>query len=245
MIQARVANPKQLVHWACVVQASINAQDIVSNKTLNLGSYFGFSCAYNTMIRFVNDWKSDILKNINMGCKQENRIKACLDNNQCNFSKRYQKDGSCSDMLKVTATCIGKCLVTFDVLNKANMEDTVPLTYVNQMVPSPLNMFPYEKYIDSSRDILNCIELVQANNVLSHDEACHIDVIGNRVASYYDVQSYYFWEANSSKVLPIVVGGTGWCRRCVEGRKVRRLYHVSTKGDRRMLSSKKLSIEIS
>lgn len=90
LIQARVANPKQLVHWACVVQASNYAQDLVSNKTLNLGSYFGFSCAYNTMIRFVNDWKGDILANIYMRCKQENRIKACLDNNQRNFlSKRW------------------------------------------------------------------------------------------------------------------------------------------------------------
>jgi hypothetical protein len=92
-------------------------------------------------------------------------------------------------MSKVTATCIGKCLVTFDVLNKADMEATVPLTYVDQLVPMPLNMFPYEKYIDSSKDILNCIALGWANSVLSHDEACHIDVTGNRVASYYDVAS--------------------------------------------------------
>ena len=90
-------------------------------------------------------------------------------------------------MSKVTATCIGKCLVTYDVLNKPDMEATVPLAYVDQLVPLPLNMFPYEKCIDSSQDIFNCISLVWANNVLSHDEACHINVTGNHVASYYDV----------------------------------------------------------
>ena len=46
----------------------------------------------------------------------------------------------------------------------------------------------------------------------------------------YYVQSYDFWVTYIRKVLPKKVGGIGWCRRCVEGRKVRRRYNISRKG---------------
>jgi hypothetical protein len=42
------------------------------------------------------------------------------------------------------------------------------------------------------------------------------------IKNNYYVQSYY-WVTSTSKMVPKIAGGTGWCRRCVEGRKVRRV----------------------
>ena len=43
------------------------------------------------------------------------------------------------------------------------------------------------------------------------------------IKNNYYVQSYYTWVTSTSKMVPKIAGGTGWCRRCVEGRKVRRV----------------------
>jgi hypothetical protein len=53
---------------------------------------------------------------------------------------------------------------------------------------------------------------------------------GRNYPKVIDVQSYDFWVTYIRKVLPKKVGGIGWCRRCVEGRKVRRRYNISRKG---------------
>jgi hypothetical protein len=76
LVQARIANSKQLKHWSSVIQASFYSQDIISNTTHNMGSYFGFSCSYTTLYKLFKEWKGDILANINRRCKEENTIVA-------------------------------------------------------------------------------------------------------------------------------------------------------------------------
>ena len=48
-------------------------------------------------------------------------------------------------MSKVTATVLCEYLVTFDAQKENDMLVNVPITYVDQIVPSPLNMYQYKE----------------------------------------------------------------------------------------------------
>lgn len=50
-----------------------------------------------------------------------------------------------SEMSKVTATVLCEYLVTFDAHKENDMLVNVPITYVDQIVPSPLNMYQYKE----------------------------------------------------------------------------------------------------
>ena len=111
---------------------------------------------------------------------------ATLDNNQKGNPRKFQRFGSRNFYLKVTGRCLHESISfnqTFDISYK------VPITYVDQVIPSAYGMTPFEQvYSTSGDDILTNIA-----NYISGDLPVHlpstdkIDISGSRVSSYINV----------------------------------------------------------
>ena len=188
LVQARIRNSHRLVHWACVITASNYSKKIISNTTNNLGSFFGYSVSYTTFFRMFKEWQDGLRVHINNTCNKETIVWGCIDNNQQTYGKTYQTNGKASTTYKCTASVLKKGLIDDDDIaylhESTNVQ--VPLTYINQVVPSPLKMYHFEN-IQSFPDIFNCI-----NNLPTSVHDFNIDTTGQRVLSYYNIASKCF-----------------------------------------------------
>ena len=88
---------------------------------------------------------------INNLFKQEIDITCCLDNNQSSFLIRFQRKGTCSNLLKVTAIAIKQCLV--DDENDVQHVETVDIKCLKQVTLSLPKMIFYETITSNQKTL--------------------------------------------------------------------------------------------
>ena len=113
---------------------------------------------------------------------------AALDNNKKGHNKKFQRNGTSNDFIKVTGRFFRMC-ETFDYPNEATKniyeKEKVSITYVNQAIPSMYKLPCFELVVsrDNERRSISI-----ASSILNTDvvvpRSTDIDVTGSRVTSY-------------------------------------------------------------
>ena len=129
-----------------------------------------------TFLRTVQPYGNAMLNKIQSMLSSMNHTCVTLDNNQKGHPLKYQRFGSSNQFVKVTARMICECVCCETIIS-----GHVPLTYVNQVIPSPVGL-PTFSSLNIHRISNEFItEISDASNANIDQE---IDFSGQRVNSY-------------------------------------------------------------
>jgi hypothetical protein len=158
MALSRVRNSHHFVNWACILAAVMYGQSNIdvsrtlptyfvflaslttlSSKTTELGKLKAFyeklqQSLQSKLISWRDDKSTDHVHKV---------VIACYDNSQKNTKFKFQRDGKTSNFVKVTARMFLK-------IWQGSWQSTilpnrhVPINYVDQIIPSPIGMPPFE-----------------------------------------------------------------------------------------------------
>ena len=157
--QSRIRNCKHMPHWGMVAAADAYAKGD-GEKSIHASVHSGYSTTISTFLSKTKPWKKDMLANIRSVLRQSDKFICCLDNNQKGYPNKHQRDGSSNQFIKVTATCVKKCIEVSPLHHV--FENDTKLTYANQAVPSPLGMAKHdikndELHTMNDKDMFDCI----------------------------------------------------------------------------------------
>ena len=123
---------------------------------------------------------------------------AIFDNSQFNIKRKFQRNGISSNMAEAT------CRMFIEPTLPKNLPDipddwsdlaTIPITYIDQIVPSPYGMPPYENLHNdwTFQDLQQERFSTFTNN---------IDVTGERVAKYYEMKRTIGYTRRLKRIIP-------------------------------------------
>ena len=177
----RVKNPQHCIHWAMICAAALYYKG-VGDCVTRRSTYCGSSATIKTFLKNVKPMGNEMLQNITEILKQEKTTIATLDNNQKGYKKTYQRYGMSTEYVKVTGRYFRQYVPDNDD-DLDNIIQQVPITYVNQKIPSIRGMHQFE-VVDTSihENIADALLLKIANDDVRDTEG--IDFSGRRVDSY-------------------------------------------------------------
>ena len=74
-----------------------------------------------------------------------------MDNNQKGYPLKFLRGVSSKKFMKVTGTCLHECIETTKEIH--SIVNRAELLYINQPVPSPVDMPPFESLLDTQNSI--------------------------------------------------------------------------------------------
>lgn len=150
--QEQVCFNQSLTSWGMVTAGTAYAKgdNSVDNK-----AFFGNSTTISTFMKKTHYWRETMTESIYNCLKEQQRIVACIDNNQKGFAMKYQRFGNSNTFIKVTGCVIKRCFYFDDPIDD-DCNNTI-ITYFQQNIPSSFNMSKYELMNDSKEAILDII----------------------------------------------------------------------------------------
>ena len=100
--QSRILNSHNLVHFAMISTGASYGQGISSNALMHLTSS-GLSCTYNTMMKKLKEMNHNMNDVITHSLSNKKHFVIVLDNNQKGNCKKFQRNGSSNEFVKVTS----------------------------------------------------------------------------------------------------------------------------------------------
>ena len=135
--QSRILSSHNLVHFAMISTGASYVQGISSNALMHLTSS-GLLCTYNTMMKKLKEMNHNMNNVITQSLSKKEHFVIVLDNNRKGNSKKFQRNGSSNEFVKVTGRFFKKCHM-FNVENhvtKESVDSHVAITYINQAILS-------------------------------------------------------------------------------------------------------------
>ena len=185
--QVRIVNSHNCIHYAIVSAGACYGRGI-SGKALKHSTHAGISSNMQSMLNRVKHLNSNMNKKIQEMMLNKKYFVVALDNNQKGHNRKYQRDGSSNDFIKVTGRFFRSC-DTFDyptdTIKNINEKKKVLITYINQAIPSMYNLPCFERVlldtnVNKDKNIARSILSTSANVPLSTT----IDITGLRVKGY-------------------------------------------------------------
>ena len=161
--QSRILNSHNLVHFSMISTGASYGQGISSNALVYLTSS-GLSCSFKTMMKKLKAMNYNMNDVITQSLSSKKHFVIVLDNNQKGNCKKYQRNGSSNEFVKVTGRFFKECYL-FKVdshINKASIDGHVPITYINQVIPS-IYLLPAFNHIAPFADNENTIAVTDYN----------------------------------------------------------------------------------
>ena len=117
----------------------------------HISLHFGYSIAKNTMLRRLNDmytYPDMVVKSKATLNRFKTFVIVIFDNSQFNIKKKFQQNTMSSNMAKATC-CLFLEPTLFDYVdsipNGWSELGNIPITYLDQVIPSPYGMPPFER----------------------------------------------------------------------------------------------------
>ncbi len=186
MSQARLVNNHNLIHFAIISAAAFYGRGI-NSAPMQHSTHAGTSSSMDTLMKKITPLSKNAIQDITNTLKSHDMFVATLDNNQKGNCKKFQRNGSSNKFVTVTGRCFRLCnqfehYACPTVLQlQCNKAQRVPLTYLDQKIPSMFYLPPYE-----------CVEDTLENNTMlllnpMSSNLGHIDFSGERVNRYVDL----------------------------------------------------------
>ena len=150
LIQSRVRNPHNCIHWAMVSAAASYARGGSNNSGFTTSSsFFAHSTTIKTFFVKTKLWRENMSHTIKKELSPIKNFMCSLDNNQKGQPLKYQRFGSSNTFVKVTAFIIKEF-----VCDELFMDDLsgVDISYVNQKIPSAYLMPHFELLYDNDKE---------------------------------------------------------------------------------------------
>jgi hypothetical protein len=165
--QARIRCCKHMPYWGMVAAGDSYAKGD-GEKSIHTSVHSGFSTTISTFLNKTKEWRKNMPLKISQSLSKENKFVCCLDNNQKGYTLKYQRAGESNRFIKVTATCIKKCISISPMYDNITIKPI--LTYYNQSVPSPLGMPKFETLAVGEQSLLSDVKVVNClTNIFNND----------------------------------------------------------------------------
>ena len=182
---SRLRNPQSCINYAMVSAAALYSKGCGDNIQKRF-TYTGASSTVKTFLRHVRPYGENMLISASSLLYKSKVTVATLDNNQKGHPNKYQRFGSSNKFVKVTARYFKNYTPYVSDVVTSNKHPIIE--YVNQSIPSPNPMIPFEKiFHNGTTSYPMLLEAVQTNNIESATTENKIDFSGNRVKAYATV----------------------------------------------------------
>ena len=163
--------------------------------------HFGYSIAKNTMLRCLNNlftYPEIVIKTKESLNEFKELVIAIFNNSQFNIKRKFQRNAQSSNMAEATCRMfVEPTLPEYicDILNSWNEVGEIPITYIDQIVPSPYGMLPFEtlpvdwKFNDLGNERLSTFY-------------SDIDLSGERVKKYYKIKRVIGYTRRLKRIIP-------------------------------------------
>ena len=194
--QSRLCNSHNFI-WLSLV----NTASHFSGGRAHILLHFGYSVAKNMMLRCLNDlftYSEIVIKIKQSFNKFREFVNSIFDNLQFNIKKNFQRNAHSSNMAEAMCRMfIEPTLSEYldDIPNRWTDVGKIPITYIDQIVPSPYGMPPFESLPDDWKF-----------SNLSDDRFStfynNINVSGDRVAKYYELKMFIGCTRRLKRIIP-------------------------------------------
>ena len=178
----RLRNPQSCIHYAIVSAAALYSKGCGDNIQRRF-TYSGVSATVKTFLKRVRPYGDNMLQSAASKLYRSKTTIATLDNNQKGHPKKFQRFGSSNKFVKVTARYFRQ--YSPYITDKEDTNEKVSITYVQQSIPSPDPMAPFEFVFHNETPDYSMITNAVNGKGLSHNVPySNIDFTGKRVDSY-------------------------------------------------------------
>ena len=192
MSQARIVNNHNLIHFAIVSAAATYGRGISSVQLLHC-THAGISSSIKTMLTKIKPYNMNAPSKIQNALKNHTSIVAMMDNNQKGNNMKFQRNGRSNKFITITGRSFRHCNLfntsELDIDEDAIDKCKVPITYINQKIPSMFDMPGFE--------VVNRNNLAMESTVLTSSDMKDtiflsstvekIDFTGERVERYSEL----------------------------------------------------------
>ena len=178
----RLRNPQSCINYAIVSAAALYSKGCGDNIQRRF-TYSGTSASVKTFLKRVRPYGDKMLEYVSSELYKTKTTVATLDNNQKGHPHKYQRFGSSNKFVKVTARYFRQFCPHNNNYNEITKQ--CKITYVNQSIPSPDGILPFENIYNNEV----CSYTVMKDAILSDTIRTNrivpkIDFSGKRVESY-------------------------------------------------------------
>ena len=176
--QTRMRNPQSSKWWG-IIAAAANYGHGSSREYQNyIGMNLGTTCSIQTFVTNTRSFVAKMEKSITELLSKETNVVGAIDNNQKGHNRTFQRGGSSNKFVKVTARFLRQAVNCKTI----NFEEHPRLSFVNQDIPSPQDMPPFELF-----DIFTLDSYLTPLTHLSSVEYNKIDISGKRTSRYFEI----------------------------------------------------------
>ena len=182
---SRIRNSQNCINYAIVSAAALYSKGCGDNIQKR-STYSGTSATVKTFLKHVCPYGDNMLQSAASVLYKNKYSVAVLDNNQKGHPSKFQRFGSSNKFVKVTARYFREFSPYITSMNTTNKHTTV--TYVNQQIPSPDPMLPFEKLYHNEKLKFNLLTNIILNHNIDNDNStATIDFSGKRVEAYANI----------------------------------------------------------
>ena len=182
---SRLRNPQNCINYAMVSAAALYSKGCGDNIQKR-STYSGTSATVKTFLKHVRPYGDNMLESAASVLYQSKYSVAILDNNQKGHPSKFQRYGSSNKFVKVTARYFREFIPYISNINTTNKHTKI--TYVNQQIPSPDPMLPFENIYHNDQIRFNMLSNTIMNNSIDMENSTtNIDFSGKRVNSYANI----------------------------------------------------------
>ena len=198
LAQSRILNNHNLVYFSMISTGASYGHGVSSNGLIHLTSS-GLSCTYKTMMKKLKEFNHNMDEVITKCLSTMKHYVIVLDNNQKGNVKKYQRNGSSNEFVKVTGRFFRECNLfnVEDHIEKESKDGHVEITYINQIIPSMYSLPAFEMFMPLTNN-----HNTTAYQIANYDEwtqpLSSIDYSGERVKRYIHL-------LNTSDIIATVV----------------------------------------
>ena len=194
--QSRLRNSHNFI-WLLLVNTASHSL----GGRAHIPLHFSYSVAKNTMLRRLNDLfsYSEIAIKLKESLNQfKEFVIAIFNNSQFNIKKKFQRNAHSLNMAKAMCRMfveptLPECLN--DIPQNWNEYREIPITYIDQIVPSPFEMPPFESLSDDWK----FSDLADKTYLSFYG---HVDVTGDRVEKYYEIKRVIGYTRRMKRIIP-------------------------------------------
>ena len=137
-------------------------------------------------VHMVRPYGDNMLHSAATALYQSKYTVATLDNNQKGHPSKFQRFGSSNTFVKVTARYFRQFIPYISDVNTKDIHSSI--TYVDQQIPSPNPMIPFEKiYLNDEVNYGMLSNAVMNKMINTNTTDSKIDFSGNRVKAYANI----------------------------------------------------------
>ena len=178
--KVRIMCPKNLVYYGVANTVAHYGRGQFS-RSITQSVHAGINVTYDTMMARLRSPGDDMENKLKDLLRKMNNTVFILDNNQKGFGVKFQRNGRTNDYIVVTSRLVRHCEDIIIEETIPPLSENIPLTYINQVIPSMYKMPHFERLVQGTFDdrfVFNTIASMPNTNKFD------IDYTGNWVKKY-------------------------------------------------------------